>query len=120
MKLLLLQDPLTLANTANLITTPVVLQTIDVSGSINTTGALVLVTSAGAIDDANLGVGTVDGQHLTILNVGTFTIDFDAVDATSHVRNTSVGGSDQMIAGHAYHFVWYAAGALWYSVSTLS
>ena len=115
-----LTGSLTLANTANLITTPVTLQTIDVSGTINTTGALVLVTSAAGITDVILGVGTVDGQHVTILNIGGFTIEFDQTDATSNVKNSSVGGSDAMIAGHAYHFVWYSTAALWYSSNVLS
>ena len=115
-----LTGSLTLANTADLVTTPVALQTIASAGTVATTGAHVLVTAAGNITGVILGVGTADGQHLTILNTSAFTITLDTTDATSNVKNSSVQGSDTMIAGHAFHFIWYAAESLWYQVSTLS
>jgi hypothetical protein len=111
---------LTLSNTSDFVTSFPTLQTIDSSGAVATSAAAVTITSAGAITDITLGIGTANGQHLTILNVGGSDITLDPVDATSNVKNSSVAGSDNLAAGHAYHFVWYASDALWYSDKILS
>jgi hypothetical protein len=85
-----------------------------VNGNTIAIGALpsgqILVTNGGAVTGIILGVGLVDGQEVTIVNISANSITFAAA-GTSHVAD---GTSDVIAALTARTYVWSALQSLWY------
>ena len=106
---------LTLTDTSDFITTPVAVVSIIAAGTIATSAVCVRISSVGAVGSVILQAGTVDGQHLIILNEGAGIITFDTTPAVSNFAKTTAALQIQS----AYHFVWNSFDSRWYAIDEL-
>ena len=106
---------LTLTDTSDFITTPVAVVSVTDADEIATSAVCVRVSSSGAVGSVTLQAGTVDGQHLIILNEGAGIITLDTDPAVSNFAK--ITGALAIQSG--YDFVWNAFDSRWYGLDRI-
>jgi len=100
----------------------VTIQTISTGQGIKVQSSLVKVKASGTGQTGiTMEAGTIEGQKLTLVNVGVDDFDFNGTEATSLVQGSSDGTSNSSVAGEGVEMVWISDGtnSRWWVTSGL-